>query len=90
MPTPADIYAAYPRKEGKLAALKAIDKALHIVDGDTLLKAVQDYAVAVGTWPAEDYRFIPLPATWFNQGRWEDDRRNWYRNRPVRVLRTVN
>lgn len=92
MTTPLDIYNAYPRHQGKLAALKAIEKALTIVDADTLLNAVREFDHAVKTtWdPVDRVRFVPMPATWFNQGRWDDDRRNWYRNRVASGLRTVN
>lgn len=73
------IYDAYPRKTGKLAALKAINKALKTVDADALLDAVKSYAAITATWPEADRRFIPNPSTWFNQGRYEDDPSTWER-----------
>lgn len=78
-----DIYDAYPRKVGRAAALKAIEKAMHKVPSDTLLQAVRDYATAVKTWaPTARYTAcgsdtVPHPATWFNQERWTDDRSEW-------------
>lgn len=73
--TPAEtLYSLYPRKEGRLAALKAIEKALKTVDYEVLLEAVTAYAAAR---EGQDRKFTPHPATWFNQGRWEDDRANW-------------
>jgi len=70
------IYQAYPKKVGKGAAIKAITKAAETVDPEKLLSDVEDYADSrsVDTTPA---RYIPNPATWFNQGRWDDDRLIW-------------
>jgi hypothetical protein len=63
------IYAAYPRKVAKPAALRAIKAALKKVDYKTLLKAVSCHATAcIG----KDSQYIPHPATWFNQERWND------------------
>jgi hypothetical protein len=78
------IYFLYPRKAGKGAALKSIEKALKIVDFETLMEAVREYAGSeyVRTAPPA---LIPHPSTWFNQSRWEDDRSEW--NRPYDVSR---
>lgn len=83
--TAEDIYAAYPRKVGKQAAVKAINKALKALAGEfgqpevELLLLTKQYAAATATWPAADKQFIPHPATWFNHGRYEDDQREWVR-----------
>lgn len=69
-PTEA-IYQAYPRKIGKLAALKAIEKALKITPHDQLLAKVKAFAKSTERDRTEE-RFIPHPATWFNAGRWMD------------------
>ena len=63
------IYSAYPRKVGKPAALKAIAKAL-VKKPDLLatVKAFADYHAKCGT---ED-QYIPHPATYFNQERFND------------------
>jgi hypothetical protein len=82
------IYQAYPRKEGKKAALKAIANALKPHDGVKvsaafLLKMTTTYAAAVAQWsPAKRYTrdgtdTVPHPTTWFNQGRYLDDPTNW-------------
>lgn len=78
------IYAAYPRKVGKKAAESAILKALKSgaikgVPEDTLLERVNAYALAVSKWADDDMAYIPYPATWFNQARWEDDPETWKR-----------
>ena len=66
------IYQAYPRKVGKLAALKAIEKALKVSDSASILASVQRFAAQVKTERTEE-RFIPHPSTWFNAGRWMDE-----------------
>ena len=66
------IYQAYPRKVGKLAALKAIEKALKVSDSASILAGVQRFAAQVKAERTED-RFIPHPSTWFNAGRWLDE-----------------
>lgn len=62
-------WKAYPRKVGKGAALKSwktkkppLDKCLRTLS--LLVKTDQ--------WMREDGRYIPHPATWLNQGRWDD------------------
>lgn len=75
------IYQAYPRKVGRAAALKAIDKALLVLaERGTqeptawLLERVEKYAAS----PAGRQRnFTPYPATWFNQARYDDDENEW-------------
>jgi len=80
------VYAAYPRKVGRVSALKAIHKAAESLrlDGDKtpyeyLLEAATAYAASpAGMRPSmngEDFR--PHPATWFNSGRYLDDRAEW-------------
>lgn len=76
------IYAAYPRKQGRGAAMKAIHKAMKTVTGLELLEATSAYAKAVATWGVDDKAFVPHPATWFNQERYADDRALWKRVSP--------
>lgn len=74
------IYDAYPRKEGRQDALKAIAKAIKHHPPAKLLERTRAYAAAVAEWPPEDNpRFIPHPATWFNGGRYDDDPSTWER-----------
>jgi len=73
-----EIYNLYPRKVGKRAALKVIANLLRDgVPENTLREATQAYAAAVAEWPQEDRKYIPHPATWYRQGRYEDDRSQW-------------
>ena len=63
-------WAAYPRKVGKAAAEKAflkVEAQLH-----TLLDAVEAQKRSP-QWTRDRGQFIPYPATWLNQRRWEDE-----------------
>lgn len=68
------IYQAYPRKVARGAAIKAILQALKKVPGMTLMERTKAYAEAKRN---ADHQFIPHPATWFNQERWDDDPAEW-------------
>ncbi len=76
----ASIYALYPRKVGKQAALRAIRGAMKAKATPYLINRVSAYAEAVRRWPAVDHQFIPHPSTWFNEGRYDDDPAEWSRN----------
>lgn len=76
---PYAIYAAYPRKVGKQAAIKAIQKAARDVGADRLYKATLAYAEATTRWPEADKQYIPHPATWFSRGSYDDDPKEWER-----------
>lgn len=78
-----EIYAAYPKHVGRKAALKAILAALRDHGAIELLGRTQDFAAAVASWPAEQQRFIPHPATWFNRGSFDDDPASWQASAPV-------
>ncbi len=63
-------WVTYPKKVGKAAARKAFDKVK--ADIGVLISAIE---VQKGSeqWQIENGRFIPNPATWLNQGRWQDE-----------------
>lgn len=65
-------WAKYPRRVGKDAARKAYASALKRITGDdgpaVILAAL---SAQLEGWT--DAQFIPHPATWLNQGRWQDD-----------------
>lgn len=77
-----DIYQAYPRHVGKQAALKSIRKAMQDHDPEWLLARVRLFASSP---KGQAGRYCPYPATWFNQGRFDDDDREWFigGSRPV-------
>jgi hypothetical protein len=66
-------YPEYPRKVAKEVALKAMRKINpneteqeKIMTGLLIRKETAD-------WIKDDGKFIPYPATWLNQRRWEDE-----------------
>lgn len=71
-------YAAYPRKVGKLDAVRAWRQMLRTlpVDVDELIRS----AAAMGRVVEREHpgdpdwrRYVPHPATWLRAGRWEDE-----------------
>lgn len=62
-------WAAYPKKVGKEAARRAFLKVKAPVDTLTAAISAQKRSTQ---WTKDNGRFIPNPATWLNQGRWED------------------
>jgi len=79
------VYQAYPRKIGKQKALKAITKALSAIaarNGSVdavawMVERVQRFARSAKGQAGE---FCPHPATWFNEGRYDDDPAEWQRH----------
>lgn len=66
-------WEAYPRRQGKEAARKAWAK---IRPDDALLAemlAALERQRASDQWRKDGGQFIPLPATWLNGRRWEDE-----------------
>ena len=63
-------WKAYPKKIGKGAAWKAWGTAKEILDGKATI-IFDKLKEQAPTWT--DPRFIPHPATWLNQRRWEDE-----------------
>ena len=78
-PTPSvlagfdEFWSAYPNRQAKQAAQKAFAK----LSPDSVLLEVMLASIAKWrrseSWSKDGGRFIPYPATWLNQRRWEDD-----------------
>jgi hypothetical protein len=67
-----DFWQAYPKKTGKNAAAAAWQKARDRPALAVILAAVERQK----TWPQwlrDGGQYIPNPATWINQGRWNDE-----------------
>ena len=62
-------WQAYPKKVGKIAAKKAFERVN--VPLETLLTAIGRQKCGA-QWSKDGGQYIPNPATWLNQGRWED------------------
>src|SRR5215475_4063810 len=60
-------WRAYPNRKAKGRAEKALYKALKQTSIDVIIAAVERQAP---TWKPE---FMPYPATWLNDRRWEDE-----------------
>ena len=65
-----EFWQAYPRKVGKSAAQKAFSKIGESLD--VLLSALEQQKRS-DQWTRDGGRYIPNPATWLNQGRWQDE-----------------
>ena len=63
-------WAAYPRKKGKIAGRKAFDKAIKLT---TLEQLLQGIALLKRETAGKDPEWTPHPATWLNEGRWDDE-----------------
>lgn len=63
-------WQAYPKKVGKQAAKKAFEKVT--VPVESLVSAIKRQECSP-QWSKDDGQYIPNPATWLNQGRWEDE-----------------
>lgn len=62
-------WSAYPTKVGKQPARKAFDKVK--VPIETLVAAIERQKCS-SQWSKDGGQYIPNPATWLNQCRWED------------------
>ena len=62
----------YPNRKGKGKAREAFKKAIKKTSLDTMLEAIRKQKQGT-QWTKDDGRFIPYPATWLNQERWEDE-----------------
>ena len=65
-------WSEYPKKVGKIAAKKAFERAIRKTTLDTLLTAIRRQKCG-SQWSKDNGQYIPNPATWLNQGRWEDE-----------------
>lgn len=63
-------YARYPRKEAREAGRKAFIKARKSVDLETLTLGLERYNKST---QGMERKFIALPASWLNAGRWADE-----------------
>lgn len=64
---------AYPRRESKKVARRVwveMNPSPELVDK---MIAALAWQVPVRRWNGENYEFAPLPATWLNQARWNDE-----------------
>ena len=69
----AEFWKTYPKKVGKAAALKSWKRIKP--DAELFERIMQAVTSAKESeqWIRESGRFVPNPATWLNQGRWDDE-----------------
>ena len=60
-------WTAYPRKEAKPRAIKAYASAIKTTAPPVILSGLRGYTFS------PERRYTPLPATWLNDRRWEDE-----------------
>lgn len=65
-------WQAYPRKTAKGAARKSFAKAITLTTLDVMLAALE-WQRTQEQWVKDGGQFIPMPATYLNQERWEDE-----------------
>ncbi|MDU6662576.1 MAG: hypothetical protein E6474_09775 [Actinomyces sp.] len=65
-----DFYNAYPRHVGRKDAERAFKRAAKTVSPQTIIDAARRLAADPNL---PEKQFIPHPATWLNQGRWDDE-----------------
>ena len=65
-----EFWRAYPNKKDKQKAMRAWSK--HRPELKKVLSALKTQSQS-DQWTKEDGRFIPLPTTWLNGARWEDE-----------------
>ena len=63
-------WTMYPRKEGKLKAKEAY---LECPVGDAVILSALQKQLSNEQWCRDGGRYIPLPATWLQEQRWEDE-----------------
>lgn len=69
----AKFWQAYPRRVGKANALKAWGKLSPDDDLTEKIVGAVERQKRTDQWQRDEGRYIPHPATWLNQRRWEDE-----------------
>lgn len=65
-----EFWSLYPRKAGKLQAVKAFEKAAASVGTETIISGLKRLLPSL---KASDPKFVKHPATWLNGGCWDDE-----------------
>lgn len=69
-------WETYPKKVGKKAAYNAWRRCKFNGHAGEVIQAVEKQK-STSQWKKDNGKFIPNPATWLNQGRWEDEVRDF-------------
>lgn len=68
-----EFWKVYPKKVGKQAAFKAYQKVKPDAELQRRMLDAIELANGSDQWRRDNGQFIPNPATWLNQGRWDDE-----------------
>lgn len=82
-----NFWNSYPRKVARVAARKAFKKLK--VDSKILDKMLSSLENQKQSKQWQDKQFIPHPATWLNQRRWEDETDETGESRETALIRTA-
>jgi hypothetical protein len=82
-----EFWAAYPKKVGKGAAEQMWKRHVKVSVHDRIFASIARHKGSE-QWRKDAGQFIPNPATWINQHRWEDEPQNNYA--PPRVTSPVS
>ena len=66
-------WACYPRKIGKDSAWKVYQRRKHEIPKGEDMAAILARHSQTEQWQRDGGQYVPHPATWLNQGRWQDD-----------------
>lgn len=66
-------WKAYPRHEGKEPARRAWRRLKPNIQLCRIMSAALERQKTSESWQRDGGRYIPMPATWLNQRRWEDE-----------------
>lgn len=69
----AAFWKAYPRKESKQRTISAWDKLRPSDDLLVVMAVALKRQMSSDQWTRDRGRYIPYPASWLNQRRWEDE-----------------
>lgn len=69
----ATFWNAYPKKVGRQAAEKAFARVKQPADKLALILKALAWQTVSEQWQRDGGQFIPNPATYINQGRWDDE-----------------
>lgn len=73
-------WKAYPKKVGKSDCRQIWEKLRPSKELFAKIMSTLSAASASDQWTREGHRFVPNPATWLRQGRWDDDVGSYPRN----------
>jgi hypothetical protein len=82
----ADFWKAYPKHQDKQGALKAFQKLKPDQELlDQMIKSINAWKQSE-QWTKDGGQYIPMPTTWLNRRRWEDDLPQTAQFKPVKTV----